>query len=433
MPDAVAALQAAVRRRTVAGDAKDDAEFDGLHADLREHFPQLFATCEQVDLPDHALLLRWPGTADDRPLVLMAHQDVVPVNPRDDWTHPAYAGDVVDGVLWGRGTLDCKGSLVAICAAVEELIGDGVQPAQDVWLSFGSDEEVHGTTAPAAVAALQERGVQPWLILDEGGMAVSGAFPGVSAPLAVIGLTEKGVANLELVARAEGGHASMPPKRSAPAKLARAILALEKHPAPARLAEPTVEMLRRLAPHTSGPLGLVVGRAAALRRPLAEVFARLGPATAAMARTTYAITQLSGSPANNVLATTATAGVNVRVAADESAEDAIERVRTVVGDDVEVVVHGCYDPSPVAELGDAFRLLERITGEVLPDVVPVPYVVLAATDARHFQRVWPNCYRFNPFRMSEAQRQSLHNVDEHLEVRSYLEGIAWYRALLRAL
>jgi len=433
MPDAVAALQAAVRRRTVAGEAKDDAQFDALHDDLREHFPLLFATCERVDLPDHALLLRWPGAADDRPVVLMAHQDVVPVDPRDDWTHPAYAGEVVDGVIWGRGTLDCKGSLVAICAAVEELIADGAAPAQDVWLSFGADEEVHGTTAPAAVAALQERGVRPWLVLDEGGMAVSGAFPGVTAPLGVIGLTEKGVVELELVTHAEGGHASMPPKHSAPGRLARAILALEKHPAPARLPEPTVEMLRRVAPHARGPLGAVVGRAGSLRRPLAELFVRLGPATAAMARTTYAVTRLTGAPANNVLAGTATAGVNVRVAVDETAQEAIDRVRSLVGDDVEVVVHSSYDPSPVAELGDAFGLLERVTRQVLPDVVPVPYVVMAATDARHFQRVWPNCYRFNPFRMSQAQRQSLHNVNEHLEVRSYLEGIAWYRTLLQAL
>lgn len=433
MTDAVAALQAAVRRRTVAGDSKDDAEFDGLHDDLRSCFPRLFSECEQVELPDHALLLRWPGDARDRPVVLMAHQDVVPVDPRDEWTHPAYEAAVVDGVIWGRGTLDCKGSLVAICAAIEELITDGVRPAQDVWLSFGSDEEVQGTSAPAAVAALQERAVEPWLVLDEGGMAVSGAFPGVSEPLAVIGLTEKGVVDLELIARAEGGHASMPPRNSAPAKLAKAILTLEKHPAPAQLPEPALEMLQRVAPHVRGPLGALVGRAGTFRRPLSKIFARLGPATAAMTRTTYAVTELAGARATNVLATTATAGVNLRIAVTETADDAVERVRTLVGEDIEVVVRSAEDPSPVAELGEAFEVLEQVTREVLPDVVPVPYVVMAATDARHFQRVWHNCYRFNPFRMNEAQRQSLHNVDEHLTVESFLEGVRWYRALLQAL
>lgn len=437
MIDAVAALQAAVRRRTVAGEAKDGGEFDGLHADLRSRFPRLFAACEQVELPDHALLLRWPGTHPDgstgRPIVLLAHQDVVPVNPWDEWTHPPYDGEVVDGVIWGRGTLDCKGSLVAICAAVEELLTAGFVPARDVWLSFGADEEVYGSTALAAVDALDARGVEPWFVLDEGGMAVSGAFPGVSEPLAVIGVTEKGLVELELIARAEGGHASMPPRNSAPAKLARAILTLEKHPAPAQLPEPSLAMLERLGPHVHGPLGALVGRAATLRRPLSKLFARLGPTTAAMTRTTYAITQLNGAPANNVLATTATAGVNMRVAVTETVDDAVDRVRTLVGEEIEVVVRTAYEPSPIADLGDAFELLERVTREVLPDVVPVPYVVMAATDARHFQRVWHNCYRFNPFRMDEAQRQSLHSVDERLGVDSFLEGIRWYRALLQGL
>ncbi|WP_265444117.1 M20/M25/M40 family metallo-hydrolase [Flexivirga meconopsidis] len=433
MPDAAAALQAAIRRRTVAGAAKDDAEFDGLHADLRAHFPLLFAACEQVPLPEHALLLRWPGRGGAAPVILMAHQDVVPVDTRDDWAHPAYGGDIVDGVIWGRGTLDCKGSLVAICAAVEGLLADGFTPQRDVWLSFGSDEETLGHTAQAAVAQLQEHGVDPWLVLDEGGMAVSGAFPGVSAPIAVIGLAEKGVVDLELVATADGGHASMPPRRGAPALLARAVLQLERHPAPVALPDASVLMLQRLAAAVGGPLGAVLGRAGALRGPLARVFARLGPATAAMVRTTYAVTELQGSPAHNVLATTARAGVNVRVSVTETVDEAVARIRDVVGERVEVVVRDAYEPSPVAEVGAAYELLEEVTREVMPDVIPVPYVVMAATDARHFQRVWRNCYRFNPFRMSEAQRQSLHNVDEHLTLESLLEGVRWYERLLRGL
>jgi carboxypeptidase PM20D1 len=192
-------------------------------------------------------------------------------------------------------------------------------------------------------------------------------------------------------------------------------------------------MLQGLAPHLRGPLAALAGRSEKLRRPLAKVFARLGPTTAAMVRTTYAITELSGAPAHNVLATTATARVNIRVAINETVEQAVDRVRGLVKGNAEVVVHSAYEPSPVAETGEAFELLVRITREVMSDVIPVPYVVMAATDARHFQRVWRNCYRFNPFRMSDQQRRSLHNVDEHLEVESYLEGIEWYKALLRAI
>lgn len=429
--DALAALRAALRHRTVAGPDKVDAEFDGLHADLRTHFPLLHAACERVDLPDHALLLRWPGRAADRPVVLMAHQDVVPTNPRDNWTHPPYEAVVDDGFVWGRGTLDCKGSLVAICAAVETLIADGFVPTQDVWLSFSSDEEVAGTTAPLAVAALQERGVDPWLVLDEGGMAVTGAFPGVSEPMAVIGLAEKGLVVLELTATGAGGHASTPPTPSAPAILAKAVLALEKRPAPASLPDPSVRMLERLAPLTRPPMRQVLANVDRARKPAAAALAKLGPVTAALVRTTYAITQLAGSPAQNVLASTATATVNMRVAVDDDVDTAVARVRKTVGKNVQVEVLDAYEPSPVAPIGEAYDLLEQVTAEVMPDVAPTPYVVMAATDARHFQRVWAPVYRFNPFRMTESQRNSLHNVDERLEVSSYLEGIDWYTTLLR--
>lgn len=415
----------------MAGPDKDDAEFEALHADLRTHFPRLHAACESVELADHALLLRWPGHSAERPGVLMAHQDVVPTNPRDAWTHPPYDAVVADGFVWGRGTLDCKGSLIAICAAVEQLLAEGFVPAHDVWLSFSSDEEVAGTTAPLAVAALQERGVDPWLVLDEGGMAVTGSFPGVEPPVAVIGLAEKGLVVLELTATGVGGHASMPPTPSAPAILAKAVLALEKHPAPAHLPEPSVRMLERLAPHTRPPVRQVLANVDRARGPAAALLARLGPVTAALVRTTYAVTQLTGSPAQNVLATTATATVNMRVSIDDDVETAVERVRSTVGDKIDVKVIDAYEPSGVAPTGEAFDLLEQVTAEVMPDVVRTPYVVMAATDARHFQRVWEPVYRFNPFRMSTAQRDSLHNVDERLEVSSFQEGIGWYTTLLR--
>ncbi|RYY44785.1 MAG: M20/M25/M40 family metallo-hydrolase, partial [Actinomycetales bacterium] len=187
-PD-VEVLRATIRVPTVAErdpDLIDSAPFEQLHALLAEHFPLLHERLERVDLGEaapRALLWRWAGTSSDRPVVLMAHQDVVPVTPDDPWTHPAFAADVVETpegpAIWGRGTLDDKGQLVAICTAVERLLADGLTPAQDVWLSFGADEEVSGPSAPAAVDELRRRGVEPWFVLDEGGAVAGQAFPGV--------------------------------------------------------------------------------------------------------------------------------------------------------------------------------------------------------------------------------------------------------------
>ena len=230
----VAALQALVRIPTVSDrdPARVDTDaFDRLLAELATQFPLLHERLDLTRVGPHGLLFHWRGTSAERPVVLMAHLDVVPVDGEAPWRHDPFGGEVHDSdvgpAIWGRGTLDDKGCVAAICDAVESLLEAGHEPAQDVWLSFGCDEEVSGTAAVEAVGVLRERKVTPWLVLDEGGAIASGAFPGVAAPLGVIGVTEKGTTSLELVAEGRGGHASTPARNGPTARLARAILSAE--------------------------------------------------------------------------------------------------------------------------------------------------------------------------------------------------------------
>lgn len=434
---AVGALRACIRIPTVSHrerEREDRAAFGALLDELREQFPRLHEACEVERIAGDALLVRWPGRTRERPVVLMAHLDVVPVGDEDRWTHPPFDAVFADGFVWGRGALDCKGSLVATCAAVEELVGEGFVPARDVWLSFGCNEEVSGGAATAAVARLRELGVEPWFVLDEGGAVVRGALPGVDAPMAVIGVSEKGTVNVDLVAHGQGGHASAPLPMGATARIARAVWRLEQRPFPARLPDPTIQMVERLGPHARMPLGWVYTRARALRPLLTRVFVRLGHETAAMARTTVAVTQLEGSPGANVLAATARAHVNLRVMVGETVDGALERIRSTVRDpEVEVLLVAGDAPSPVSPLDDAWLLLESTVDAVFPGTVTVPYVMMAATDGRHFHKVWPRVYRFTPFRMSEAQRQAIHGVDERIGVQDLVDGVQWYRRLIESL
>ena len=432
---AVDALRALIRIPTVSAwnrDEEDRAAFESLLTELRERFPRLHAECEVERISGDALLVRAPGPPHEAPVVLMAHLDVVPVDDSSVWTHPPFAAELVDGFVWGRGALDCKGSLVATCAAVEALLAEGVVPGRDVWLSFGCNEEVSGRAAKDAVALLRERGVEPWFVVDEGGAIVQGALPGVDAPMAVIGVSEKGTVDVDLVARGDGGHASAPRRMGATARLARAILRLERRPFPSHLPDATVDMLERAGAHARMPYAAVFGNARRLRPLLSRVLPRLGHETAALTRTTVAVTQLSGSPGANVIAATARAHVNMRVMVGETVDGAVERIRRTVGDDhVEVSLVSGDEPSPVSPTDDAaYVLLESTVADVFPGTVAVPYVMLAATDSRHFHRVWPRVYRFTPFRMSDAQRASIHGVDERIGVRDLLDGVAWYRRLI---
>ncbi|MBI2243406.1 MAG: M20/M25/M40 family metallo-hydrolase [Nocardioides sp.] len=432
---AVGKLQALVRIPTVSDrdpGGVDAAAFDRLLEELARQFPVLHERLELIRVDTHGLLFRWPGRAADRPVVLMAHLDVVPVDEAAPWRHPPFGAEIHDGAIWGRGTLDDKGAVVGICEAVESLLEQGFVPGQDLWLSFGCNEEVSGTAARLAVAELEARGVRPWFVVDEGGAIASEAFPGVGAPIGVVGVTEKGVTSLELRVDGRGGHASTPTRMGPTARLARAITRLDRSPMPASIPEPTVELFRRMAPHASLALRPLLANAARLRPVLTRALLAAGPEPAAMARTTFAVTTLSGSPALNVIASTARAGVNIRIMVGDTVAGVVEHVRRSIADDrvlIEVVERN--EPSPVSPTDDeAFALLEATIAEVFPDAVAAPYVMMAATDSRFFTAICTRVYRFAPFRMTKAQRESIHSYDEHLGVDALVDGVRWYQRLI---
>jgi carboxypeptidase PM20D1 len=435
MDRAVGKLQTLVRIPTVSyrdPEKQDQDAFDGFVEELRAQFPLLHSHLDLTRIHTHGLLFHWRGHSADKPVVLMAHLDVVPVE--GDWQHGAFSGDIADGEIWGRGTLDDKGALVAVCEAVELLLERGHQPAQDVWLSFGCDEEVFGQAAPMTVEELRRRGVRPWIVVDEGGAIAHGAFPGVSTPVGVVGVTEKGVTSLELTVEGRGGHASTPTRLGPTARLARAITRLDNAQMPASVPEPTLELFRRLAPHAPLPVRPLMANAARLGPVLPRALVLAGPETAAMTRTTFAVTTLSGSPALNVIAQKATAGVNIRIMVGDTVETVLEHVRTAIDDkDVRIDVIEANEACPVSPMtsaDDGFRLLEETITEVFPDAVAAPYVMMAATDARNFTRICDRVYRFAPFRMTKAQRQAIHSYDEHLGVDAFVEGVRWYQRLI---
>ncbi|MFS3127386.1 M20/M25/M40 family metallo-hydrolase [Nocardioides sp. Bht2] len=433
--DAVSKLQRLVRIPTVSyrdPGAIDRRAFDDFHAELAASFPLLHQHLERIEIHDHAVLYRWPGAAATHPVVLMAHIDVVPVE--GEWQYPPFSAEIADGAIWGRGTLDDKGSLVAICEAVERMLADGVTPAQDVWLSFGADEEVSGDSAPLAVAALRERGVSPWFVLDEGGAIAHQAFPGVSAPIGVVGVSEKGVTSLELHAEGRGGHASTPARNGPTARIARAITRLDAAPMAPHLPEPTVELFRRIGAGVPAPLRPLISQATRMGPLFARALIAAGPEAAALVRTTFAVTTLSGSPALNVIAARAKAGVNIRVMVGDTVDEAIAHIRKVIADDeIRIDVLERNEPSPISPRDDAFALIESTISRLFPDAVPAPYVMMAATDSRFFTEICDRVYRFAPFRMTKEQRESIHSYDEHLGVDAFLDGIDWYRRLLEGL
>ncbi|MBN9613170.1 MAG: M20/M25/M40 family metallo-hydrolase [Actinobacteria bacterium] len=417
-------------------DARGNAPFEAFVHLLEELYPLVHAQLSRERITDFGLLYRWPGRhADAGPAVLMAHYDVVPVDENDAWTHPPFAGRIADGFVYGRGALDDKGPMLVLLEAVENLLAAGFVPQRDVLLSFGGNEETFGHAARTISDTLHERGVKPWIVLDEGGAVTDAPLPFVTGLAAMVGLGEKGIATLRLTAVSEGGHASVPPPLTAVGRVSRAVDRLRPSTFRAHAPRAIPSMLRRFSARARGigkPLYRLLGAWPWLN---ARVFALLGGEPAAMVRTTIAPTRLSGGTANNVLPSQASATVNLRLALGETVEGAAARVSRRVADPlVEVEVLEGNDASPESPTDDArFRLIAEAVGESHPTAITVPYVTMAATDGRYFHRYWPAVYRFAPLTMSAELRATIHGVDERVEIAELERGERFHRALIERL
>ncbi|RMH17232.1 MAG: M20/M25/M40 family metallo-hydrolase [Gemmatimonadetes bacterium] len=442
--DAEAAVErfaGAIRFPTVSREdaPHDSAAFRALHAYLAEVFPRVHATLERETIGGLSLLYRWPGRDPSKaPIVLMGHQDVVPVIPgtEDDWTHGPFSGAVAEGFVWGRGTLDDKVSVLAILEAVETLLEAGHTPERTVYLAFGHDEEIGGRAGARVIAdTLEARGVSEFaFVLDEGGAILDGETSPLDRPMATVGIAEKGGVNLQLVVRSAGGHSSTPPPHTAIGVLARAIVRLEENPFPASLEGPGGEMLAFMAPEMGFGARMAIANRWLFGRLLTR--AMLGdPATAAMLRTTTAATIIDGGVKSNVLPIEARAVVNFRIRPGETPASVAERVRAVI-DDPAVEVSGEQNgrpPSPVSDPhSDAFRTIASTIREVAgEEVVVAPYLVVGGTDARYYAPRSRNVYRFLPVRLEPDGLQRLHGTNERVAVSGYLDSVRFFQTLLR--
>lgn len=415
----------------------DWGQFDRLISLLPELYPAVHRTLTREIVAGHSLLYRWAGRSTLAPTLLLAHYDVVAASD-ERWDRPPFGAELVEGPdgteLWARGAIDDKGAFASILEAVESCIADGVVPENDIYLSFGHDEETVGSGAQAIVALLESRGVRPALLVDEGGAVVEGIFPGVDGQIAVVGVSEKGITSVELTVVQDGGHASTPPRLSATARLARAIVRLDASSFRARFSPTNLEMIRTLGSRARQPYRWLFTNQWLTRGILLALFSRLGDETRAMVRTTAVVTRLAGSDADNALAETATATVNMRVAVGSTVAESVEHIRRAIRDDrVTVTARNPSEPSPISPTtGAQWELLRGAIESTYPGAIVTPYIQLGASDSRHFTRICDAVYRFTPFEMSLAERGALHAVNERIRVATWLRGIEFYRALIRA-
>jgi carboxypeptidase PM20D1 len=432
---AVDALQQLVRCKTISYSdptLEDDREFRKLIDLLPTLYPRVFGFCSFAELPDRALLFQWRGKSDKNPSVMMAHYDVVPVN-EDSWDKPPFAGILEDGILWGRGTLDTKVTFNGVLSAAEQLIGEGFVPENDIYFAFSGGEEVNGKGAVNIVDWFIERGIQPALVVDEGGAVVENVFPGVKAPCGLIGIAEKGMMNVKYTVRSGGGHASAPLPKTPITTLAKVCRRIVDHPFKMHLTKPAAEMFDTLGRHSSFALKLVFANLW-LFKPVLDLICRLsGGEMNALCRTTTAFTQMQGSNGRNVLPAEAYLISNMRLNPEDSVESATAYLKKVVADDsVQIDVLESFQPSPISETDcESWDKVAAAVAQTWPGCIVSPYLMVQCSDSRHYGRLSNHVYRFSAMDMTAEERKTIHGNNERIRVESIARAVEFYIRLMK--
>ncbi|MBI1199608.1 MAG: M20 family peptidase [Phenylobacterium sp.] len=421
-----------VRHQNRADD--DDAQWTRLHEFLQATYPAAHAAMTYDELTSRSLVYTWPGSDPSlAPIVLMAHQDVVPVTPgtEGDWKHPPFSGAIAEDAVWGRGSIDDKGSLIGIFEAIETLADAGFKPKRTVIVVSGGDEEVIGQGARAAADHLKAKGVKAEFVVDEG-LAVLADNPVTGGRLAVIGTAEKGYGTLKVVAKAAGGHSSAPPADGGGVvTLAKAIQAIAEKPFPMAFRGPGAAMIETVAPQAPLPVRMAVANKWLMGGVLVGQAAK-SPAGAALLHTTIAPTMLQGSPKENVLPQDATAWINYRIAPGDTSETVMARAKAAVGD---LPVELAWDrppnePSPVSSTSSwGWKVLAATAGAVA-DAPVAPSLVTAGTDSRFLAPVAKDVYRFQPVEFAMKDIEMVHGTNEHMTLKNLENMVQFYARLI---
>lgn len=408
-------------------------KFLGFHKVLEELFPLVHRNLEKTEI-DGNLLFYWKGKSSEKPILLMSHQDVVPAE--GEWKHEPFSGDIADGKVWGRGAADTKCTVMAFFEAVEELLKEGYTPPVDVYLASSCTEEWAGDGAPTIVNELKRRGVELFLVCDEGGCIITDPIGGVNGNFAMVGVFEKGKADVKFTAHSTGGHASAPTKNTPIARLASFVDDVEKHsPFKKKLMPEVSAMFTTLAPYASSfGMRLLLGNIWLFKPLIVAVLPAVSAQAGAMLRTTIAFTTQSGSDAYNVIPQEATLGANMRFIPHQGEKESLEIIENLAkkhGLDTEIIHTNDYT-DPVDINGEAFKLVENVIGETFPGLASSPYVMTGATDAQFYQPICKNCIRFAPVIYGPDQMKGMHGVNECIEYNCLPGAVRFYKNLIKA-
>jgi carboxypeptidase PM20D1 len=415
----------------------DYKTFHKFHQFLANTYPLCHKHMKVEKINQLSLLYKWEGRdLQLNPIIFAAHIDVVPIahGTLQDWTYPPFEGIVAEDYLWGRGTMDCKCFLIGLMEAAEALLNQGFQPHRTIYFAFGHDEEVKGFNGAKQIAELlASRNIQAEMVIDEGGFIINGAAIGIHKNITTIGICEKGTLTLQLQATAQGGHSSIPPKRTAIGEIAKAIDRIQTHPLPAELTPITLAMFKSLMPHLPAALRFAIKNTWLLAGIMKKILSK-NDVTNALIRTTIAPTILQSGTKENVLPQEARLILNIRLLPGQNVDGVINHIRKVIANpEIGIEIYEApFLASPISDINsEAYHLLVKTIQEVFPGTVAAPNLLTGMTDSRFYYKICKNVFRFSPLRLSNEDKDRPHGTNERISLSNFQEIIDFYLHLMK--
>lgn len=437
---AVQRFQGAIQIPTISyPDRADTTNMLAFHRYLETSFPLVHQNLEREIVSELSLIYKWKGrNSTQEPALFLAHMDVVPIDEASasSWNFEPFSGQIEDGYILGRGTMDDKGSVLSILEATESLLAKGFQPQEDIYFAFGHDEEIGGKDGAVKMAEQFEQAGQNFsFIIDEGLVVITDGLSGINKPIGLIGLAEKGAMSMTLTVKLDkGGHAMMPPKETAITILSEALVKLKDNPPSTQFNTSVEKMFDHIGPEMRWPEKLFFANQWLFRPLIAKSLSKSNSANA-LIKTTLAPTIIQGGIMDNVIPSKAEAIINVRIIPGETVESVVEYVRKTINDPRVTIESEAVnrprnptDISPTDHIG--FEAIHQSILEVFGDVIVAPGLVIGGTDSRHYSEVSNAIYRFMPVMVSNKDLEGIHGINEKLSVENYKSMVKFYQRLI---
>jgi len=409
------------------------AKFEKFQKLLKKLFPYVFKTCK-VENFKGSLLIRWKGKDSKlEPIMFMNHQDVVPATGK--WKYDPFKAEIHKGKMYGRGTLDTKGGLFAMLEAANQLIQEKYVPNRDIYFEMACNEETTGEGADTISKTLQKRGIHFYFVSDEGGMIVYEPISGVKANWAMVGVGEKGSADLKFIAHSNGGHASAPIPDTPLVRLGKFMAEVDKgNIFEVKINDVVKEMFKRLSKDMDGSLKEILSRPTLFEPILKKVMPKTGATANALLQTTIAFTMAEGSAASNVIPETASVIANMRFSHHEGNKASFKKIADIASKyDIETVILNPGFESNISDFkSEPFKLLEASVSKNFPGVKTTPYIQTSASDSRYMSRVSDCCLRFTPFMITNDQVASIHGLNENVNISDLDKAVNFYKDMMHA-